>query len=219
MNEGNAYFFSLSHYYIILHVNYPIWKRLSDIFGSLIGIAVILPFTPFIALAIKLQDGGPVLVKLPRVSEGREIFVYKFRSMVPSARSRKKDLAHLNERNDGPFFKIRNDPRITPVGKRLRKFRLDEFPQLLNVLKGELALVGPRPHEPEEVAGYPKEYKHLPKLRAGVTGLSQVNGASSLPFLKELATDDFYSRNVSLWLDIKIVFKTIAILFIDPTAV
>ncbi len=139
--------------------------------------------------------------------------------MVPEARGKKKDLAHLNERNDGPFFKIKNDPRITPVGKWLRKFRVDEFPQLLNVLKGELALVGPRPHEPEEVVGYPEEYKHLPKLRAGVTGLSQVNGASSLPFLKELETDDFYSRNISLWLDIKIVFKTIAILFIDPTAV
>lgn len=200
-------------------MNYPIWKRFSDILGSLIGIAVILPFVPFIALAIKLHDGGPVLVKLPRVSEGGEIFVYKFRSMVQFAWSKKKDLAHLNERNDGPFFKIKNDPRVTPVGRWLRKFRLDEFPQLLNVLKGELALVGPRPHEPEEVAQYSEEYKHLPKLRAGVTGLSQVSGASSLSFLKELQLDDFYSKNMTFLGDLKIIFKTLAILFFDPTAV
>lgn len=200
-------------------MNYPIWKRFSDIFGSFIGIAVILPFAPFIALAIKFQDGGPVLVKLPRVSEGREIFVYKFRSMVPGAWSKKKDLKYLNERNDGPFFKIKNDPRVTPTGKWLRKFRIDEFPQLLNVLKGELALVGPRPHEPEEVAQYSEEYKHLPRLRAGITGLSQVNGSSSLSFLKELQLDDYYSKNMSLGADFKIVLKTISILFFDPTAV
>ena len=101
----------------------------------------------------------------------------------------------------------------------LRKFRLDEFPQLLNVLKGELALVGPRPHEPEEGIHYPWEYKHLLLAKAGVTGLSQVNGASSLPFLKELELDSHYVKNQTLSLDAKIIGKTISIILSDPTAV
>jgi len=200
-------------------VNYPFWKRGLDVFGSLVGLILILPLVPIIFVAIKLDDGGRVFVKLPRVSEGREIFVYKFRSMIPGARSAKKELEYLNERGDGPFFKIKNDPRITKVGKILRKFRIDEFPQLLNVLKGELSLVGPRPHEFEEIVRYPQEYKHLPMFKAGVTGLSQVSGASSLPFLKELEIDDFYSKNVSLRMDIKIIMRTLGILFSDPTAV
>ena len=200
-------------------MNYPIWKRFLDISGSIIGLTITLPLLPFIFLAVKIDDGGAVIVKLPRVSEGREILVYKFRSMVEGARDKKKDLVHLNERQDGPFFKIKQDPRITRVGRWLRKFRLDEFPQLLNVLRGELSLVGPRPHESEEVVNYPEAYRHLSKLRAGVTGLSQVSGASSLPFLKELELDDFYSKNMSLGSDIKIILKTLGILFSDPTAV
>jgi lipopolysaccharide/colanic/teichoic acid biosynthesis glycosyltransferase len=200
-------------------VNYPLWKRALDVFGSLIGIIIIIPLFPFIALAIKLQDGGTVLVKLPRVSEGMEIYVYKFRSMIPDAMNRKKNLEHLNERKDGPFFKMKHDPRVTKVGKLLRKFRLDEFPQLWNVLKGDLALVGPRPHEQSEIVKYPIQYSHLPILRSGVTGLSQVSGASSLSFMKELELDDYYSKHSSLWGDLKIVIRTVAILFTDPTAV
>ncbi len=180
---------------------------------------MILPLLPVIAVAIKLEDKGPVFVKLPRVSAGKEILVYKFRSMVLGAREQKKNLLSLNERKDGPFFKIKKDPRITRTGRLLRKFRVDEFPQLLNVLKGELSLVGPRPHEPEEITHYPDKYKHLPQARAGVTGLSQVSGASSLPFLKELELDDFYIKHVSLWTDLKILFRTFLILFFDPTAV
>lgn len=200
-------------------MKYPIWKRSLDIFGSLFGLLFMVLLFPFIYIAIKLDDMGPVFVRLPRVSEGEEIMVYKFRSMVVGAHGQKKDLRHLNERTDGPFFKIKHDPRITQVGKRLRKFRVDEFPQLINVLKGELALVGPRPHEAEEIACYPKEYIHLPQVRAGVTGLSQVSGASSLPFLKEFELDEHYSKNQSLRMDFKIILKTIAILFSDPTAV
>lgn len=166
-----------------------------------------------------MEDGGPVFVKLPRVSGGNEIMVYKFRSMVFGAREQKKSLLSLNERKDGPFFKIKKDPRITRAGRLLRKFRVDEFPQLLNVLKGELSLVGPRPHEPEEIIYYPDKYKHLPQMMAGVTGLSQVSGASSLPFLRELELDDFYIKHISLWIDFKILFRTFLILFFDPTAV
>src|SRR3989338_11195716 len=127
-------------------------KRAIDIFGALTGLCIIAPFTPFIALAIKLDDNGSIFVKLPRVSKNQVIFVYKFRSMTTNAHLQKVSLSHLNERADGPFFKIKNDPRLTRIGKFLRKFRLDEFPQLINVLKGELTLVGPRPREPHEAA-------------------------------------------------------------------
>ena len=194
-------------------------KRLLDISGAMAGLLIIAPLWPFIALTIKLESSGPVLVKLDRVSGGKTIQAYKFRSMLEDARFLKASLIHLNERRDGPFFKIKNDPRLTRVGKILRKFRIDEFPQLINVLKGELALVGPRPHEPAEVIQYPPEYKHLILAKSGITGLSQVSGASSLPFLKELELDSHYVNNRSLWLDAKIVSKTIKIIFSDPTAV
>lgn len=195
------------------------YKRTIDIFGSFLGLLILLPFYPFIVLAIKLESRGPAIIKLDRISQGKIIKVYKFRSMIKDAQKMKPVLASLNERKDGSFFKIKKDPRITGVGKILRKFRIDEFPQLINVLKGELSLVGPRPHEPEEVFGYPPEFKHLILAKAGVTGLSQVSGASSLPFLKELALDNYYLKNQSLWLDSKIVIKTVLILFFDPTAV
>lgn len=190
-----------------------------DIVGSLAGLLIIVPFVLFIAIAIKFDSKGPVIAKLDRVSNGKTIKLYKFRSMTYDAESKKKDLMHLNERKDGPFFKIKDDPRLTKVGKKLRKFRIDEFPQLLNVLKGELALVGPRPHEPGEVAQYPEKYKGLLKARAGATGLSQVSGASGLPFLVELELDKEYLGKRSPMLDIRIIIRTVAILFFDPTAV
>lgn len=198
---------------------YRLLKRTIDLSGAAIGFAATLPFWPLIALAIKLDSQGPVLVKLDRVSAGKTIQVYKFRSMVAGSHSMKQYLLHLNERRDGPFFKIKNDPRITRVGKVLRKFRLDELPQLINVIQGEMSLVGPRPHEPLEVIYYPWEHKHLILAKSGVTGLSQVNGASSLPFIKELELDSHYVKNNSFWLDIKIMAKTAKIFFSDPTAV
>ncbi len=193
-------------------------KRIVDVLGAALGLVFILPVTPLIALAIVLESGWPVFVKLPRISAGKVIKVYKFRSMVQGAHATKKNLMHLNER-DGPFFKIKNDPRLTKVGKFLRKFRLDEFPQFLNVLKGELSLVGPRPHEPEEVAQYPPKFKKLYFAKAGVTGLSQVSGASSLPSYKELELDLYYLENQSLLLDLKILAKSVWIFFSDPSGV
>lgn len=199
---------------------YQIIKRILDILGALLGITVMTALFPFIALAIKIDSEGPVIVALDRISSGKKISVYKFRSMKTGTHSLKYgELAHLNERNDGPFFKIKNDPRLTRIGKILRKFRLDEFPQFFNVLKGDLSLVGPRPHEPEEIEKYPAEYRHLPLAKAGITGYSQVNGASSLPFLKELELDDYYIRNQNLWFDVRIILKTFLILLFDPTAV
>ncbi|MEX2054413.1 MAG: sugar transferase [Candidatus Colwellbacteria bacterium] len=200
-------------------MKYPLWKRIFDIIGSLLGLLFIAPFVPLIALAIKLDSRGPVLVKLYRVSEGRKVKIYKFRSMVKGAASMKESLKDKNERRDGPLFKIKDDPRVTKTGRFLRRLRLDEFPQLVNVLRGELGLVGPRPREPEEANQYPLEYQKILKARQGVTGLSQINGASSLPFLKELELDKYYVENFSPGLDLKIILKTIAVLFFDPTAV
>jgi lipopolysaccharide/colanic/teichoic acid biosynthesis glycosyltransferase len=194
------------------------FKRLFDIVGAVLGLLFILPFTPFIALAIVLESGWPVFVKLDRVSCGKVIKVYKFRSMVQGAHETKKNLAYLNER-DGPFFKIKDDPRLTKVGKFLRKFRLDEFPQFLNVLKGELSLVGPRPHESEEMQAYPPKFKGLYFAKSGLTGLSQVSGASALPYYKELELDLHYVERQSFWFDLKILLKTVWIFFSDPTGV
>ena len=196
-----------------------ILKRAMDVSGALSGLLLIVPLTPFIWLAIKLESRGPVLVKLERVSGGKVIKVYKFRSMIEGAQAMKKELKHLNERKDGPFFKVKNDPRLTKTGKFLRKFRLDEFPQLINVLKGELSLVGPRPHEPAEIIFYPQEYKHLILAKSGVTGLSQVSGASGLMFLKELSLDAEYQEKQSFAFDLKIILKTLKVIFSDPNAV
>lgn len=200
-------------------MKYPASKRIFDIAGALLGVIFIIPFFPFIALAIVIESGFPIFVSLERISEGRIIKVYKFRSMIRGAHKMKEDLEAQNERSDGPLFKMKNDPRLTHVGKILRKLRVDEFPQFINVLKGELALVGPRPHEPKEIAGYPEEFKHIQYARAGLTGLSQVSGASSLSFMRELELDSYYVKNISVWFDITILFKTVWIFFSDPTGV
>ncbi|MBI2278480.1 MAG: sugar transferase [Candidatus Brennerbacteria bacterium] len=194
-------------------------KRILDVVGALCGLAFVAPFTPFIALAIARESGRPIFVGLARVSEGRLVRVWKFRTMIKGASTMKTSLSHLNERNDGPFFKIKDDPRLTKIGRLLRMLRVDEFPQFWNVLKGELTLIGPRPHEPEEVAAYPPEFKHLANAKAGLTGLSQVMGASALPFLAELEYDATYLKNASLGLDLKILWKTVVIFLTDPTGV
>lgn len=193
-------------------------RRLIEFIIASLGLAITLPFWPLVALTIKLDSPGRVLIRLARVSYGRLIYVYKFRSMVNGAHLIKSKFLYLNERRDGPFFKIKNDPRLTKIGRILRKFRIDEIPQLLNVLKGDLALIGPRPHEPEEVIHYPGEYKHLILAKTGLTGLSQVNGSSSLPFLRELELDNYYIQNQNWWLDFKILTKTIKTIFYDSNA-
>lgn len=203
----------------IYQINNSIIKNTIDFILSLIFLILLSPLFLVIAILIKLDSKGGVFVRLKRVSEGKIFKVYKFRTMIKGAHKLRNKLLHLNERKDGPFFKIRNDPRITRFGKILRKFRIDEMPQLINVLKGEMSLIGPRAHELREIKKYPQEYKIIAKTKAGITGLSQVSGASSLPFLKELELDKFYIENWSLWLDFKIFLKTIWIFFSDPTGV
>ena len=127
-------------------------------------------------------------------------------------------LAAHNERIDSPLFKIKNDPRLTGVGRFIRKHRIDELPQLWNVLKGEISLVGPRPHQPDEIERYAKHHRRVLAIKAGATGLAQISGSSDLPFEEEVALDTFYIENWSLWQDTKIIILTVLKILRDKSA-
>ncbi len=195
-----------------------ILKRGIDIIGSGIGILLLWPFYLVIGAIIKIDSPGPVMIKLKRISQGKKFNLYKFRSMVKNAEKIKPKLLEKNERTDGPLFKIKNDPRITKAGKFLRRFRIDEFPQLINVFKGEMSLIGPRPHQLDEIAQYKKHHKKVLLIKSGMTGLAQVSGSSDLSFEEEVKLDSYYIENWSLKKDIYILLKTVLVLFIDRSA-
>jgi lipopolysaccharide/colanic/teichoic acid biosynthesis glycosyltransferase len=181
-----------------------------DIAGSLVGTAVLAIMYPFIALAIKLDSPGPVLFRQDRVGLNGRIFkVYKFRSMYMDAEQRKAELMKANEMQ-GPMFKMKNDPRVTLVGEFLRKTSLDEFPQFLNVLKGEMSLVGTRPPTVEEVKQYKLEqYKRI-SAKCGITGLWQVSGRNKIDdFAEVVRLDCHYVENWCFSTDIQILLKTV----------
>lgn len=184
-------------------------KRTIDIIVSLIAMLVFLPLTALVAIAIKLDSKGPVFFAQPRVGQGGRLFtLFKFRSMYRDADQMKQSLGHMNEA-EGPIFKIKRDPRITKVGAFLRKTSLDELPQFINVLKGEMSLVGPRPPLPIEVEKYTDYQRGRLAARPGLTCLWQVQGRSSVSFERWVELDLEYIRNQSIWLDIKILLKTI----------
>ena len=194
-------------------------KRVLDVFAGALGLAVLSPFIGVIAFAIKWETEGPVFARLKRVSKNKEFNLLKFRGMIKNAEELKPYLVVFNERQDGPLFKIKNDPRVTGVGRFIRKYRLDEIPQFWNILKGDMSLVGPRPHQPDEISKYEKRHKRVLAIKAGATGLAQVSGSSDLPFDQEVAVDTFYIENWSLWMDLKIVLKTLLKVFTDRSAV
>ncbi len=194
-------------------------KRGLDVLGALFSLAVLLPIFAVISLAVKWQSEGPVFVRLRRVSGTKEFNLLKFRSMIKNAEALKPYLAQFNERQDSPLFKMKNDPRVTQVGRVLRRYRLDELPQFWNVFKGNISLVGPRPHQPDEIEKYQKHHKRVLAIKAGVTGLAQVSGSSDLSFEKEVALDTLYIENWSLGQDIKILILTFLKLFRDRSAV
>ena len=194
-------------------------KRLVDIVGATALLIILSPVFFTITLAVKWDSRGPVLVKLKRISGGREFYLYKFRSMIENAEELKEELMKFNERSDGPLFKIANDPRITKVGKSLRACRFDEFPQLLNVLSGEISLVGPRPHEPKEIERYKDYHKKVLAIKSGVTGLAQVSGASDLSFDEEVKLDRYYIENWTLKKDIAILLRTLKLFIFDRSGV
>jgi exopolysaccharide biosynthesis polyprenyl glycosylphosphotransferase len=184
-------------------------KRLLDVAISVLLLLLSLPVTVIAALAIRLTSPGGVVFKQKRIGlNGRMFMLYKFRTMVEDAHSRREELAHLNEMN-GPVFKARNDPRVTPVGRWLRKFSLDELPQLWNVLKGDMSLVGPRPPIPEEVASYHRWHRRRLSMKPGLTCLWQVSGRNNVDFDRWMQLDLQYIDNWSPTLDFKILLRTI----------
>ncbi|MFH1366585.1 MAG: sugar transferase [Patescibacteria group bacterium] len=186
-----------------------ILKRVFDIVFSLFVLIVLSPVFILVALVVKLDSSGPVFARLERIGEsGRPFILFKFRSMIKNAHDLKKNLVALNERKDGPLFKIKNDPRITRVGGFIRKTSLDELPQFFNVLKGEMSVVGPRPHEPEEVAQYQKNHRKLLAIKPGISGLAQISGRSDLVFEEEAKLDIYYIENWSFSLDLQIIIRT-----------
>jgi exopolysaccharide biosynthesis polyprenyl glycosylphosphotransferase len=187
-------------------------KRALDVFGSVVGLLCLAPLLLLIALVVKLTSRGPILFAQTRCGlGGRRFRFYKFRTMVADAEDRKRDLEHLNEMQ-GPVFKIRRDPRITALGRVLRKLSLDELPQLWNVLCGDMSLVGPRPPTLDEVERYtPRQAQRL-SVMPGITGLWQVSGRNDIvDFERWIDLDLEYARTWSIWLDLRILLKTVVV--------
>ena len=188
-------------------------KRPLDTLASLLGIILLSPFLATIAILVKLDSAGPVLFRQRRVGEnGEEFWFYKFRSMVEDAEQLKQKLMHLNEL-EGPVFKICDDPRITRIGKFLRRTSLDELPQLLNVLKGEMSLVGPRPPLPAEVEKFEAWQRQKLAAKPGITCLWQISGRNHIGFTEWMRLDVEYIRKQSLGLDVKILARTLPAVF------
>ncbi len=187
------------------------FKRLIDVALSALLLALAAPIVVFVATAIRISSQGAVLFRQTRCGlNGRRFTLYKFRTMVEDAEERRHEVAHLNEM-DGPVFKARNDPRVTALGRFLRKFSLDELPQLWNVLKGDMSLVGPRPPIPEEVEQYQRWQRRRLAMRPGLTCLWQVSGRNQLDFEQWMRLDLQYIDSWSPWLDFKILAKTVPV--------
>ncbi|MDZ4994074.1 exopolysaccharide biosynthesis polyprenyl glycosylphosphotransferase [Clostridium perfringens] len=199
-------------------VVYLFIKRLIDILASSLGLIVLSPILLLTAILIKLDSKGPVFFSQERIGfRGKPFNMYKFRSMVVNAEEIKEKLKEHNEMS-GPMFKMKNDPRITKIGKFIRKTSIDELPQLINVLKGEMTLVGPRPSLPKEVAQFEPWMMERLTVKPGLTCYWQVMGRNSIEFEDWMKLDVKYVHERCLTLDIKLIFKTFFVLFGDENA-
>jgi exopolysaccharide biosynthesis polyprenyl glycosylphosphotransferase len=193
-------------------------KRLIDAVLSVVILTALAPLMVLVSLMIKLTSPGPVFFAQKRVGMNQRLFVlYKFRSMVAGAEQMMESVAHLNDR-DGPAFKIIDDPRITRIGRFLRRTSLDELPQLLNVIRGEMSLVGPRPPLPEEVRRYAWLFRKRLSVKPGVTCIWQISGRNNVSFDRWMEMDHEYIENWSLWLDLKILFLTVPVVLLSKGA-
>jgi exopolysaccharide biosynthesis polyprenyl glycosylphosphotransferase len=185
-------------------------KRVLDIVMSVALIFLLMPLLAAVALLIRLTSNGPVLFRQERLGLNKRRFqIYKFRTMVADAEERMADLEQYNEAS-GPVFKIKNDPRITPLGKILRRTSIDELPQLFNVLKGDMSMVGPRPLPVRDYEGFSEDWQRRRfSIQPGLTCLWQINGRSSIGFDDWMKLDIQYMDEWSLWLDVKILARTI----------
>lgn len=192
----------------------PAWKRALDVFGASVGLVLSAPVLLSAGLAIRLTSPGPVLFRQWRCGAGnRPFLIYKLRTMSLDAESRKADLRTLNEQ-DGPAFKIKHDPRITPLGRWLRKTSIDELPQFWNVLRGEMSLVGPRPLPLDESVRCARWQKCRTDAMPGLTCIWQVRGRSSVTFDEWIRMDLEYLRRASLWLDLKLLLQTVYVVLL-----
>ena len=197
---------------------YEVIKRLIDVICSFIGVVILSPLFIIIAIIIKITSKGPVFFSQKRVGKkGKEFDMYKFRSMVVNAEELKEKLAAQNEMS-GPMFKMKDDPRVTKVGKIIRKTSIDELPQLWNVLKGDMSLVGPRPSLPKEVDKFEKWMHKRLEVKPGLTCYWQVSGRNNIDFEDWMKLDIRYVEERSTWVDIKLIFKTVRVLFGDKNA-
>ncbi|WP_058301291.1 sugar transferase [Gorillibacterium timonense] len=198
---------------------YLMLKRTMDVMGGMLGILLALPVLVLIALLIKLEDPqGGVFFRQTRVGKnGKEFQMFKFRSMVSDAEKRLADLLKQNE-IQGNMFKMKNDPRITRVGRVIRKMSLDELPQLWNVVKGDMSLVGPRPPLPREVKDYTVYHRQRLQVTPGCTGLWQVSGRNSLSFEQMVELDLTYIRKRSIWMDLSLIARTVKEIFASKSA-
>jgi len=189
-----------------------VYKRMMDSILATLALVLLAPLFLIIAILIKIDSRGPIFYGSRRIGRRKEfLMVLKFRSMVHNADELKDELSEQSHREDGPLFKMKNDPRVTRSGKFLRRWSLDELPQLMNVLKGELSLVGPRPHLPEEVDSYTDFQKRVFTVKPGITGLAQISGRSDLPFDEEVRLDLQYIEEWSPWLDLWIMWRTVGV--------
>jgi lipopolysaccharide/colanic/teichoic acid biosynthesis glycosyltransferase len=203
------------HEEVIQEKNFYIFcKRIIDIIGALVGMIVLTPLFLIIMIAIKIEDPkGSVIFQQKRVGKNeQEFYMFKFRSMVTNAEVLLDSLMHRNE-TTGPMFKMKHDPRITKIGRFIRKTSIDELPQLWNVLKGDMSLVGPRPPLPKEVKEYSKYAKKRLLVTPGCTGLWQTSGRSNLGFEEMLELDLIYIHKRSVLYDIKLIIKTVKVIF------
>ncbi len=192
-----------------VHASYA-FKRVMDIFGSLVGMILLSPVFAVIAVAVKMSSPGPVIFSQIRVGRyGRHFKFYKFRSMRQDAEALKAELMDKNESADGVIFKMKEDPRITKVGRFIRRTSLDELPQLWNVFIGDMRLVGPRPPVPSEVQEYTLEDRKRLDVIPGITCIWQISGRSEIPFNEQVQLDKEYILAPSIWKDIVILFKTV----------
>ena len=186
-----------------------------DIIGGFVGIVLSSPIMLITAILIKLDSKGPVIFKQTRVGQNVRTFkIYKFRSMYIDAEERKKELMAQNEIQGGVMFKMKNDPRITRVGKVIRKLSIDELPQFFNVFLGTMSLVGTRPPTVDEFKQYSPHHKMRLSFKPGITGLWQVSGRNNITDFEEVvALDNEYIKTWSIWSDIKILMKTVLVVF------
>jgi exopolysaccharide biosynthesis polyprenyl glycosylphosphotransferase len=190
--------------------SYKVLKRAMDCIGAGVGLLLLSPLFAVIAIVIKLESEGPVLFSQTRIGkDGKEFRCWKFRSMFRDAEQRKQELLQQNEMSGGVTFKMKHDPRVTGVGRFIRKASIDELPQLWNVFNGDMSLVGPRPPVPQEVAQYSAHERQRLAVKPGITCIWQVSGRSDIPFNEQVLMDIEYIRSRSLWFDISLLLRTI----------